>query len=189
MKKLIEIIKELDLNRTDKHTAHSYIENFYQNLLEPYREKKLNILEIGIGSRGDCLKLWKNAFPNSKIYGIDKNQEYCLTAKKINIEKIINGNAYDKKNINSLPNFDIIIDDGPHTLESQIKCLELYFPKLNDKGMIIIEDIQKYEHIEILEKTYKKLGGFKIETYDLRKIKNRYDDIVIVFKNKFKIFQ
>jgi hypothetical protein len=49
--------------------------------------------------------------------------------------------------------------------------------------VIIIEDIQKYEYIEILEEKYKELGGDKeVEFYDMRTIKGRYDDIVIVFR-------
>ena len=47
MKKLIELIKEFDLNQTDKHIGHAYIEHFYQQFFEPYRDKELNVLEIG----------------------------------------------------------------------------------------------------------------------------------------------
>ena len=92
------------------------------------------------------------------------------------------GDAYTEEVVDSLPSFDIIIDDGPHTIESQIKCLEFYLPKLNDGGVILIEDIQKYEYIETLEEKYKELGGDKeVEFYDLRNIKRRYDDLIVVF--------
>ena len=36
---------------------------------------------------------------------------------------------------------DILIDDGPHTLQSHQKLLELYLPKMNKGGYVIIEDI------------------------------------------------
>lgn len=181
---MIEIIEELELNSTDKHTVHSYIENFYQIFFKKFENKEKKILEIG-SREGDSLKLWEKALPKSEVFGIDNNKSKKF--KKINSKriKVILGNAYQKEIINSLPNFDIIIDDGPHSLESQIKCLELYFPKLNNNGVIVIEDIQKYENIKILKKTYKKLGGFKIKEYDFRKIKNRYDDVIVTFK-KFK---
>jgi hypothetical protein len=182
MKKLIELIKEFDLNQTDKHIGHAYIEHFYQQFFEPYRDKELNVLEIGT-REGDSLRLWEHAFPKSEIYGVDNNNSKKfkdVLSKRITVTF---GDAYTQEVANSLPSFDIIIDDGPHTLESQIKCLEFYFSKLNNDGVIIIEDIQKYEYIEILEEKYKKLGGSKeVEFYDMRTIKGRYDDIVIVFR-------
>ena len=182
MKKLIDIIKEFNLNQTDKHNGHSYIDHFYQDFFEPYRDKELNILEIGT-REGDSVRLWKQAFPKSKIYGVDN----ALSGKFKTIDEdritFSFGDAYTEDMCNSLPNFDIIIDDGPHTLESQIKCLELYLPKMNKDGVIIIEDIAEYEYIEILEKKYIELGGNKdVEFYDMRQVKNRFDDIIIVFR-------
>jgi len=182
MKTLISLIREHDLNQTDKHTGHSYIENFYQDFFEPYRDKELNILEIGT-REGDSLRLWEKAFLNSNIYGVDNNNSKRF--KDVISERITVtfGDAYTSKVVDSLPSFDIIIDDGTHTIESQIKCLEFYLPKLNDNGVLLIEDIQKYEYIETLEETYKTLGGEKeVEYYDMRPIKNRYDDIIIVFR-------
>ena len=182
MKKLIELIKEFRLNKTDKHTAHSYIENFYQEFFEPYRDRELNLLEIGT-REGDSLKLWEHAFPKSKIYGVDNNKSKKF--KDVLSERIVVtfGDAYTEEVVDSLPSFDIIIDDGPHTIESQLKAIEFYLPKLNEGGVLLIEDIQKYEYIDMLEERYKELGGDKeVEFYDLRAIKNRYDDIIVVLK-------
>ena len=55
MKKLIELIREFDLNQTDKHIGHAYIEYFYQEFFESYRDKELNVLEIGT-REGDSLR-------------------------------------------------------------------------------------------------------------------------------------
>ena len=181
MKKLIELIGEFGLNKTDKHTAHSYIENFYQEFFEPYRDREFNILEIGT-REGDSLRLWEHAFPKSKIYGVDNNNSKKFKDVLSERIEVTFGDAYTEEVVDSLPSFDIIIDDGPHTIESQIKCLEFYLPKLNDDGVILIEDIQKYEYIDILEQKYMDLGGHKeVEFYDLRNIKGRYDDIIVVF--------
>lgn len=38
--------------------------------------------------------------------------------------------------------FDFLLDDGPHTLESQEKFIELYSSLLSDSGILIIEDMQ-----------------------------------------------
>lgn len=182
MKKLIELIKRFNLNKTDKHTAHSYIQNFYQDFFEPYRDRELNLLEIGT-REGDSLRLWEHAFPKSKIYGVDNNKSKKFKDVLSERIEVTFGDAYTEEVVSSLPSFDIIIDDGPHTIESQLKALEFYLPKLNEGGVLLIEDIQKYEYIDMLEEKYKELGGEKeVEFYDLRSIKNRYDDIIVVFK-------
>jgi trans-aconitate methyltransferase len=182
MKKFIDIINEFDLNKTDKHSIHSYIDYFYQVFFQPYRDKKLNILEIGT-REGDSLRLWDKAFPKSKIYGIDNNNDNLMKDVSSEKIKIIFGDAYTNSVVESLPSLDIVIDDGPHTLDSQVKCLEYYLPKLNDTGVIIIEDIQNYDYIEILKESYKKNGGKReVELYDMRDIKGRYDDIILVFR-------
>ena len=81
--------------------------------------------------------------------------------------------------------FDMLLDDGPHTLESMKIYLTLYSQILADDGILILEDIQSIDWIEILiESVPENLKKF-IEVYDLRKNKGRYDDIVLVI-NKTK---
>lgn len=71
-----------------------------------------------------------------------------------------------------------MLDDGPHTLQSQINFITLYSPLLNDNGILIVEDVQKIEWLEHLKQnTPKQLKPF-IKTYNLIKNKNRYYDIV-----------
>jgi hypothetical protein len=71
---------------------------------------------------------------------------------------------------------DFIIDDGPHTLESQCKFLSLYLPLLAEGGMAVIEDVQSTDWFATLEQHVSKSYAF--ETIDLRGIKGRYDDLV-----------
>ena len=127
---------------TDKNSYHSYIENFYEKEFEPYKESKIDLLEIGIET-GGSLKLWKEYFLNSKsVVGVDISDEKIDQRYK-NIDGIIMhfGDAYDEKFSKKFKQFDIIIDDGPHTLESQLKSIKFYLPKLKQNGLFIIEDI------------------------------------------------
>jgi len=63
-------------------------------------------------------------------------------------------------------------------LASQEKFIELYSPLLSDNGILIIEDVQDINWLENLKnKTPQHLKQY-IKTYDLRKNKDRYDDIV-----------
>jgi hypothetical protein len=51
--------------------------------------------------------------------------------------------------------------------------------RMNNGGLFIIEDIQEYGIAKMRMQQY--FGDFDV--YDLRYIKNRYDDILFVFKH------
>jgi hypothetical protein len=82
-------------------------------------------------------------------------------------------------------NFDIIIDDGPHTLESMIFFIENYSKLLEEDGILVVEDVQSIEWIEDLKKVVPESLKQYICVYDLRENKKRYDDILFVI-NKSK---
>jgi hypothetical protein len=133
---------------TDKNSYHSYIEDVYDQFFAPSRNKKIKLLEIGVAYSGS-VRLWKDYFVNGEIYGIDPLQNNS-EAKEVTWElidnpvdgiKIIVDDAYKKEVADSLPKFDFIIDDGPHTVESQIECVNLYLPKLKKNGVLFIEDL------------------------------------------------
>jgi len=199
--KLLDILNEFNLDSdflnqgyseggTDKNTCHSYIENFYEKVFEPYKESKIDLLEIGIET-GGSLKLWKEYFLNSKsIIGIDIS-DGKIDQRYRNIDGVtINiGDAYDEKFSKKFEQFDIIIDDGPHTLESQLKSVELYLPKLKEDGLFIIEDIQSIEHFDSLIEKSKKVCElidnqieYNVECIDLRDKKGRWDDLIFLIR-------
>ena len=191
MKSLLEIIEEDNLTGTDKHSFHSYIPHLYDKLFESRREDEIDLLEIGVRD-GASIRLWQKYFPNGKICGIEEKLYHFLYSRTdINIGKnmsgftldrtrIYIGDAYEQEMADCLPMFDIIIDDGSHALEDQKEFIRLYYSKLKPNGMLIIEDIQRYEHIEIL----KQLAKSEVEIHDFRNIKNQYDDIALVIKQK-----
>ena len=88
----------------------------------------------------------------------------------------------------TFPNgFDIIFDDGPHTIESQKKCIEYYIPMLNNNGIMFIEDVQKIEDFDDLEEHFNEVtetleGKYSFEKIDLRYVKDRYDDLIFCIK-------
>ena len=84
---------------------------------------------------------------------------------------------YVQKNFEN-KKFDFLLDDGPHTLGSQGKFIELYSPLLSENGILIIEDVKYINWLNyLINKTPKHLKQY-IKTYDLRKNKGQYDDIV-----------
>lgn len=60
------------------------------------------------------------------------------------------------------------------------KFINLYSQLMTDDGILIIEDVQSIEWIELLKNEVPEHLKQYIQIYDLRSIKNRYDDIVFV---------
>ena len=132
----------------DKGTVHSYIPE-YERLFEPYRDKEINILEIGI-AYGESLELWDKYFNNAKIFGADIHE------KEIFSDKIKPGGYKDDDrftiwisdatkpeflDVIGDTKFDIIIDDGSHILQDQVKTFNLMKPLMNPGGIYVIEDV------------------------------------------------
>jgi hypothetical protein len=179
----------IDDKLTDKNTTHSYLE-LYEKLLFRKKETAKYVLEIGIGDFGEknggSIKLWKDYFENAKIIAIDILPINSVIDELINNERIAlytETDAYNEEFIkNNLENqnikLDFILDDGPHTLESMLNCIQLYSNILADDGILIIEDVQSWDWIAILENAVPEHLKKYIKSYDLRQNKNRYDDIV-----------
>jgi hypothetical protein len=172
-----EVAKNDNMERycSDKGTAHSYIE-IYESLFQKYKDRPVNILEIGV-NKGYSLFTWKNYFSNAKnIVGIDYQPGIVYKTEDF---KIIYGDINNRSFINnSLGNmtFDIIIDDGSHMVQDQLTALSLLYPRLNSGGIFIIEDIQN------LENDLPKFNFFPPKVYDLRSIKQRWDDVLFVWE-------
>ena len=160
-KTLKEILEECHLNiwdevnlkidpnyGTDKGEPKSYIDEYYEENFKKYRGREITLVEIGV-RRGASLKLWSEYFcKESKIYGLDNLHDKNVHSVPINEEwtsaknvEYIIGDAYTEEVSNKIGKIDILIDDGPHTFESHIKLLELYIPKMNVGGVIVMEDI------------------------------------------------
>ena len=77
-----------------------------------------------------------------------------------------------------------MLDDGPHTLESMLQFIRLYSQVMKDDGILIIEDVQKFEWFDKLAQEVPYQLQKYIQTFDLRKNKNRYDDLVFVVNKK-----
>lgn len=178
---LEEIVDNLT---TDKNTTHSYLP-LYQNLLISKKETAKNVLEVGI-YQGGSIKLWSDFFTNATVYGLDimNINDVCECIK--NNEKIILFTSTDAYNNDFfVTNFlmknikcDLMLDDGPHTLESMKEFIKLYSQIMTDDGILIIEDVQSWDWIDILTNEVPEKLKQYVKVYDLRQNKNRYDDIV-----------
>lgn len=159
---------------TDKGKEHSYLD-VYTELFSPFRDQKINLIEIGI-YLGGSIRLFEDWFTQATIIGYDVTFEYIqVPFKSKKILKSCLDFAPDEFKDNP-PH--IIIDDASHVLEHQLKTVEICYPQLQPGGLLIIEDVNDIMHT----KSKFDALGIPFKLYDRRFIKNRWDDVLIVYQ-------
>jgi hypothetical protein len=128
-KSFSEIIKKYESGGgTNKGTVHSYTEE-YDKIFTPYRDKNINLLEIGLYG-GSELLAFNEYFKNATIHGIDITSEHLLKHLNLNEYKNIHIHIGDATSADTINHFntmyDIIIEDASHELGSQIKHFDDY---------------------------------------------------------------
>lgn len=115
----------------------------YHRHLARFRGTAATLLEIGV-FHGGSLQMWKHYLgPDSRIVGVD-----IVPACKAFEEERISiriGDQEDRAFLRRLADefapFDVIIDDGGHTMGQQIAAFEELFPRMGDHGVYIAEDL------------------------------------------------
>ncbi|KAL7501919.1 hypothetical protein ACHAWX_000400 [Stephanocyclus meneghinianus] len=126
---------------------HGYTK-LYHMIFSSVRFSVTNITEVGI-SAGQSLQAWYRYFPSAEIHAFDvkwyaenkvKDNLAFLHRVKPHILNILE--VEDITSLGFLPeSMDIIIEDGPHTLDSQQVFLVKLFPLVKPGGFYVIEDI------------------------------------------------
>ncbi|HQV07458.1 MAG TPA: hypothetical protein PKW62_11880, partial [Chitinophagaceae bacterium] len=123
------------------HKWNHYFE-IYERYFSKYRNREITMLEIGI-SHGGSLALWKKYFGDGlRLYAIDVNPE-CKKLESENVTIFIGSQSdptFLQTVIDECPPFDIILDDGGHTMQQQIISFEKLFPQVKNDGIYICED-------------------------------------------------
>lgn len=152
-------------------------------------------MEIGVQHKAS-LALWKLLFRDANVIGwdIDISQPtHPVADELINSGSItlVQKDAYQF--LEEVPkDFSVIIDDGPHTLESQIKVLELRH-NLSEDGILVIEDIGEiggtkycfYKLIKALPINERKYSL----NINLSEKKGRWDDAVFIYSKNEAILE
>jgi hypothetical protein len=150
---------------TDK--AISGYSKSYEYLFNDIKNEVTSLLEIGIGSldanidsnfrqiieskyeglsldhyrQGGSLRVWRDYFPKAQISGIDIAEDCRFTEDRITtyICDSTDKSACDRQLNTDM--FDIIIDDGSHRAEAQLKTFKNFFSRTRFGGLYIIEDL------------------------------------------------
>jgi len=177
---------------SDKDTTHSYLE-IYDEILAPYRDKHVQILEIG-NAGGESIRLWDAYFESCDITGIEL-LSFAQMDNLVNLDKEDHihihpdTNAYCQETFDKFKDrqFDIVIDDGSHSPRDQAFTLTYWYETLKDDGLMVIEDVQASHLaptiINSSENLYVKMNA---KIIDRTQIKGRFDDILIVIQNEGK---
>jgi demethylmacrocin O-methyltransferase len=135
---------------SDKWNGHWYTQHYQEHFWD-IRNKELNILEIGVGGfddpydGGKSLRMWKEFFLNSRIFGIDIQEKRLPQEARIEIHQ---GSQVDRPFLERLVRevmggqLDIVIDDGSHMNAHVIETFEILFPLLSSDGYYVVEDLQ-----------------------------------------------
>lgn len=115
----------------------------YEKHAKKFRGKECKFLEIGV-QLGGSLEMWKKYLGDkSQIYGVDIDKNILDLNFKFdaNLEVGDQENPEFWKEYTSKHGmFDIIVDDGGHTMAQQQNSLLSLFKKLKYGGIYIIED-------------------------------------------------
>ena len=154
---------------TDKESTHHYLDT-YDRLFAPFKNKKINLLEVGIAT-GGSLKLWDDYFSKANIVGID-----VINEVKYEYSKKVKLCFEDIHEIDFEDNCtDIAIDDGSHLIDDQIYFIKTLFWSLRKGGLLIIEDIYNIDQ----DKHFFDELNIPYEIVDLR---GTYDSVLLIFR-------
>lgn len=188
--------KQVDAGRfADRGTVHSYID-YYETLFAPYRETAKRVLEIGVYDGGGLLML-EQYFAKAQVTGIDCSDRPLdkvdlrpfmaeMIWKKCGEREYLHA-AHDVRLFDATNDwivalvfgdeqFDMIIDDAAHTLDQQLRLLDIWRPRLAPGGLMITEDIQD------LDRDRHHFESYGCETIDRRSVKGRYDDVLAIWR-------
>ena len=146
MKRLTEIgIK----NNTDKATYHQFTE-MYDDVFSKYKSPRL--LEIGVFNFGS-IQTYIDYFKNPYIVAMDIEDK----SEYINDKwKFIKGDQTKISDLNKCVEgeelFDIIIEDGGHTMKQQQITFGYLIDYIKPGGYYILEDLHTSFRVEFIEK-------------------------------------
>ncbi|MHC4726121.1 MAG: class I SAM-dependent methyltransferase, partial [Planctomycetota bacterium] len=127
-------LKELMKVHACAKLEHPWYADVYCERFGHIRASTKRVLEIGVQS-GGSLRVWADYFPKAEIHGIDINKK-CKRYEADRIRVFI-GNQEDADFLRQFKGYDIIIDDGGHTMKQQRKSFQVLFPLMADGGTYV----------------------------------------------------
>lgn len=166
---------------TDKIDGRHNYEEVYEQVIAEIKAtfNAPCIMEVGV-QRGGSIRLWADIFKEGRVLGLDSINGWRGSFPPDNAYVHI-CDAYTEESFKFVSNwaerYALIIDDGPHTQESQIRFVAMYSHLIAVGGIIMVEDIRDGETIEYLKLWTPK--GFSVEVWDNRTDQRPWEMIYI----------
>ena len=121
----------------------------YEKVFKPFRDRPVNMLEIGV-NLGGSMELWWKYFRfgywGGKIVGIDNNPKcvvFDAPDKGIHVRVGAQQDpVFLQRVVDEFGPFDIILDDGSHIPSFTLKSFQYLFPNgLAEGGAYLVEDL------------------------------------------------
>lgn len=144
---------------SDKAGKHDYYKFYYYILVKLGINNELDILEIGLGTNdpnlvstmgikgkpGASIRSFRDFCKNSNCFGADIDKKILFEEDRIETFYVDQLDSFSFNNIKKSKNksngFDLIIDDGLHSIGANFNTLLFGLKNINDNGWIVIEDI------------------------------------------------
>lgn len=142
---------------SDKSSIHNYDLVYEKIIGDPM--KVSGILEIGLGTNntkiistmgsegkpGASLRAFRNYCPNAQIFGADIDRDILFNEERIQTFFV---DQLDSKTLKELhqklpSNLDLIIDDGLHSIDANLRVMTFALPLLKVGGWLVIEDVSE----------------------------------------------
>lgn len=162
---------------SDKGTVHSYVEE-YERLLAPYRQGS-TVLEIGVMS-GASMQMWQEYFVDSTVIGVDVTDRLLQERYKTPPFHLVISDSTNPEILKKLQGhtFDVVMDDGCHIAEAQIRTFFLLKPMMRPGSLYIIEDVAYIDHVG---RVFRSMHP-TCEIIDNRHVKGRSDDVLVIYR-------
>jgi hypothetical protein len=132
---------------------------------------------MGIGvSKGGSIRMCHDYFRNGHIYTLDIMKYGVVWSRIKGVKRIslhAKRGAYHRSFVqqtfqDKTIRFNIIVEDGPHTLLSMQLVILYYLPVLAPDGIFMIEDVQRIEWVALLRNGTPLADSGNVDIYDLR---------------------
>ena len=121
-------------------------------------DNELSIVEIGLGTNnpklvstmgkggkpGASVRAFRDFLPNAEVFGADIDQDILFNEPRLRtafVNQLDPGSLEAMKKEFGKERFDLIIDDGLHSVEANLNTLKFALRSINKGGWVIIEDI------------------------------------------------
>lgn len=177
-------------NETDRGGWRGY-DKVYSKYISWMKNDPIKLMEVGV-LEGYGLLAWSKYFKNAMIYGMEistayvKNHNRLLQEysefERVKINYSDSTDSYSWLEIDE--KFDVIIDDGSHKPDDQVKTLRRAWPYLKKGGFYFIEDISYRYYNPSLEVIAAEIGLVESQGNMVRSYYHKNDGWAKILNNK-----